>query len=168
MLAGQGWSAPVGHSLQCKTTIDLIAKAPWINEMQPDPDFSLFPWSRLRIAERNRLLSQQDKYPAVLSPFHEEERQEPCNKPRRKMISLTVPHGFAVNLVHPAITHLHFGATADHELTLGLRLAATSSQSALASAQCSESCAPNHRCSAVSRCRPVVTNVISAPAGRGA
>jgi uncharacterized protein (TIGR03032 family) len=79
MLAGQGWSAPVGHSLQCKTTTDLIAKAPWLHTMRIGPDFSIFPWAQLRAAERSRLLAQQDKYPAVLSPFQEEERQEPCN-----------------------------------------------------------------------------------------
>jgi hypothetical protein len=38
----------------------------------------------------------------------------------------------------------------------------------LASAPCSDNCAPNHRCSAVNKWRSVVSNVISAPEGRAA
>jgi uncharacterized protein (TIGR03032 family) len=79
LLTAQEWSAPAGHSLQCKTTADRIAKAPWIHTLQPGPGFSIFPWTQLAAAERSGLLARRDRHPAVLSPFQEEERLEPCN-----------------------------------------------------------------------------------------
>ncbi|MHB8808568.1 MAG: TIGR03032 family protein [Desulfobulbaceae bacterium] len=79
LLTTLGWTAPTGHSLQCKTTTELIAKAPWIHSVQPGPGFSLFPWVQLSPDERRGLQERRDQYPAVLSPFQEEERQEPSN-----------------------------------------------------------------------------------------
>jgi len=44
LLKTSNWSAPVGHSIQCKTTIDRVKKSRRVNEMQAGPDFEIFPW----------------------------------------------------------------------------------------------------------------------------
>ncbi|MCF8056237.1 MAG: TIGR03032 family protein [Desulfocapsa sp.] len=68
-----GWQEPIPHSLQCRTDIDHISKAPWVQKMRLPPEFILFPWIELNSEERQQIQERND-YPSFLTPFQEEGR----------------------------------------------------------------------------------------------
>ncbi len=67
------WSEPVLHSLQCRTDIEHISKAPWVQKNKLPAKFSIFPWAEISDEERQQILDRTD-YPPFLTPFQEEER----------------------------------------------------------------------------------------------
>jgi uncharacterized protein (TIGR03032 family) len=66
-----GWIEPKPLSLQCKTDIEHISRAPWIQTERLPAGSSLFPWSELRRQEREEI-EQRSDYPTFLTPFQEE------------------------------------------------------------------------------------------------
>lgn len=68
-----GWLEPTPHSLQCRTDIDHISKAPWVNKTHLPKEFILFPWADLSPSDRQHILERKD-YPPFLTPFQEEDR----------------------------------------------------------------------------------------------
>jgi uncharacterized protein (TIGR03032 family) len=82
LLQKRGWSAPQTRMLICKTSTERIAEASWLDQASLPDGFTVFPWSELTPQEREEIQRRQEAeewYPRVLTPFQEEERQEPLN-----------------------------------------------------------------------------------------
>lgn len=76
------WTPPQPRTLVCKTTIERIMDAPWMNRSSLPSSFTIFPWTDLTEDDRLSIQKRQAQEPWIpqnLIPFRHEENLEPLN-----------------------------------------------------------------------------------------
>ena len=78
LLAARGFGAAQRRSLVCRCSGTRIRQAPWLKKDLLPAAFEIFPWADLDERQREEL-RRADWYPALLSPFREEDAVEGLN-----------------------------------------------------------------------------------------
>lgn len=76
------WASPQPRMLVCKSTMNIIANAPWMQRGALPASYSIFPWVEVTAQERISIKQQQEASPWIpqdLIPFQYEENLEPLN-----------------------------------------------------------------------------------------
>lgn len=82
ILQKRNWTPPQPRMLVCKSTIHLIANAPWMQKGALPSSYSIFPWVEITPQERITLQQQQEAEPWIpkdLIPFKHEKNLELLN-----------------------------------------------------------------------------------------
>jgi ribosomal protein S18 acetylase RimI-like enzyme len=102
ILHHQGWQSPKMDFLITKSTIEALKQAPWVYQYPLPPQFTVFPWSELTAAERDRI-QQRQAYPDSLNPFTDDPRLEPINslglRYQGEVIGWTLNHRVAFDTI---------------------------------------------------------------------
>lgn len=82
LLQKSHWSNPEPRMLVCKTTIDRIVDAPWMQKGSLPSAYTIVPWAEITSPERHAIAQTQAENPWIpsdLVPFDHEENLEPLN-----------------------------------------------------------------------------------------
>ncbi|MEM9924894.1 MAG: GNAT family N-acetyltransferase [Cyanobacteria bacterium P01_D01_bin.50] len=82
LLHSSGWKEFQSRMLVCKTTIDRIVDAPWMQKASLPASYTIFPWMEITSQERQIIKETQQANPWIpedLIPFKHEENLEPLN-----------------------------------------------------------------------------------------
>lgn len=82
LLHRRGWATPQPWLSIFATTMDRMARVPWLARCRLPRDYEIFSWRDLAAAERTSIVESQEQrrwYPEVLSPFQHEDRIEAIN-----------------------------------------------------------------------------------------
>jgi len=80
LLLGLGWQPPQVRMVLCKVDRKVL-QASWFTKPNLPPEFEVFPWCDLRLDERVEIERSQREcswYPESVSPFQDEDTQEPA------------------------------------------------------------------------------------------
>ena len=79
ILQTRKWEEPKIKVYLCKSSMDVILKAPWMNKLSLPKGMELFLWKNITQEEKNEILHKkqtQNWYPEHLSPFQHENRMD--------------------------------------------------------------------------------------------
>jgi uncharacterized protein (TIGR03032 family) len=79
ILATKKWEAPQTKLYFCKSSMDIMLKAPWMTELELPEGMELFLWKNLTQEEKKQIIHKkqtQDWYPTHLDPFQHEDKMD--------------------------------------------------------------------------------------------
>jgi uncharacterized membrane protein len=103
------WTPPKPRMLVCKSSIDKIVHAPWMQKTKLPDSYSIFPWSEITEAERLALQKPEERFPWIpetLIPFIHEENFEPLNslglRYQGELVGWMITHRVSVDTIRYA------------------------------------------------------------------